>query len=172
MNSLSPLVAWLLVLGTTAAAAFLAVQQFRARAALPGDLSADDAAYFRAQFVRRLVGCALLLAVAGMIAGAYVGGLEARAEKLGDEFRGAGGDRVATPEQRQFQRLYATYWIVVLLLLFAVVMVAALDLYAIRRYGARHLQQIRDDRRAMLEREIANVRRERARRNGATNSDN
>lgn len=173
MNSLSPLVAWLLVIGIVGAATFLAVQQFRARASLPFELSSDDAAYFRAQFVRRLVGCVLLLIIAAMIAGAYVSGLEARAEQIGDVLRAdAGGDRQPTPEQKQFQSLYAGYWIGVLLLLLAVVIVAALDLYAIRRYGSRHLKQIRDDRRAMIEREIANYRRERGRRNGVGESEN
>jgi hypothetical protein len=32
---------------------------------------------------------------------------------------------------------------------------------AIRRYAARHSRRLRDDRRAMLERELANLRRER-----------
>ncbi len=169
MTSLSPLVAWLLVLGTAGVATFFAVQQFRVRATLPTNLTPDDATYFRNQFIRRLIGCALLLAIATMIAGAYVSGLEARAERFGDEMQAKAdaGNREPTPEQQQFRRTYAAFWIAVLLLLFAVLMVAAIDLYAIRRYGARHLKQIRDDRRAMLESELANYRRERTRRNGS-----
>ncbi|MFO0807100.1 MAG: hypothetical protein U0746_00590 [Gemmataceae bacterium] len=171
MNSLSPLVAWLLVTGTFAIGVVFSVQQWRCLRSLPGqtDLSLDDATYLRRQAYRRLVGCGLLFAIATMIAGSYIGGLEERADRLGNELRAKAeaGDRDRTPEQDDFKRTYASYWIAVLLLLFALLVVAAIDLYAIRRFSARHMKRIRDDRKAMIEQELAAYRRERARRNGS-----
>ena len=41
------------------------------------------------------------------------------------------------------------------------VLLAAADIWAIRRYSMRHFRQLRDDRRAMIERELAELRRER-----------
>lgn len=167
MNSLSPLVAWLLVFGTVGVAAVFAVQQFRTFTALP-DLPPEDVAYHRAQARRRLVGCALLVVIAALIAGSFLSGLEDRVEQLGNDIRAKAdaGDRQLAPEQEQLKTTYALYWIGVLLLLLALVIVAAVDLFAIRRFGARHMKKLRAERKEMIEREVAAYRRERARRNG------
>ena len=49
---------------------------------------------------------------------------------------------------------------------FVLVMTAALDYWAIRDYGARHMRQIREDRKAMIEHELAELRKARGYRNG------
>jgi len=64
-------------------------------------------------------------------------------------------------EQKQFRRWYVGYWISALLLLLAVVCLAGFDLWAIRRYGNRHMQQIRDDRKAMFQEELSRLRSQR-----------
>jgi hypothetical protein len=81
-------------------------------------------------------------------------------DQVGDDIqaRRAAGQEL-TPDQQQAQRFFAYYWIAVLGLLFALVVVAAVEMSAIRRYAARHFRQIRDDRRAMLEEELAKLRR-------------
>ena len=66
-----------------------------------------------------------------------------------------------TPEQEQAKQFFAYYWIAVLLQLLVLIILVAFELGAIRRYAARHSRQIRDDRRTMLERELAALRRER-----------
>jgi hypothetical protein len=165
VESISPLIAWLLVLLTLSVAAYFAwqqVQTLRGLAARTG-LPPEDRSYFRRQAWRRLVGCGLLLAVAILLANWYLSGIDARFDVLREQLQAqrAAGDHHLSPEQERAKRFFAYYWIAVLLLLLAVVTLAGIDLNAIRRYAARHSRRIRDDRRAMLESELANIRRDR-----------
>lgn len=165
MNAIAPLIAWLLVLVTLAVAAIFARQQIRTLRTLPKhtDMAPEDQRYFRRQAWRRLVGCALLAAVAGMMSGWYISDQDGGIDKLGDEVQAqhAAGEHNLTPEQEYAKRFYVYYVGTMLLLLLGLLMLAAVDLYAIRCYARRHSQKIRDDRRAMLERELAALRRER-----------
>ncbi len=167
MNSLSPLIAWLIVLFVLGVAAYFARQQVQTlRHSRREDLSPEDRRYFRRQVWRRLFGCALLVAIAVLIALSYVTGQEERIDALGDQIQAqvAAGERQLQPEQAALRRFYAWYWITVLLLLLALIGVATVDMLAIRRYGLRHFRKIRDDRRAMLEQHLAELRRERRQR--------
>ena len=47
------------------------------------------------------------------------------------------------------------------LVLLTLVCLAFFDLFAIRRFGRRHYRQIQDDRRAMIERQVALLRTQR-----------
>src|SRR5437868_15107978 len=95
----------------------------------------------------------------------YVSRLDVRIDELGDALRAqrAAGEHRLTPEQEQARRFFVCYVSGMLLLLLALLILAAIDILAIRRYAARHTRQIRDDRRAMLERELDALRRGRGR---------
>jgi hypothetical protein len=165
VESLSPLIAWLLVLVTLGVAGYFAWQQRRTLRELPqrSDLAPEDRTYYHRQAWRRLLGCGLLLIVAVMLSSWYLLGIDAKFDELRDVLQAqrAGGDLGLRPDQEQAKRFFAYYWIVVLLLLLAIVTLAGIDMNAIRRFAARHARRIRDDRRAMLERELSSLRRER-----------
>jgi H+/Cl- antiporter ClcA len=169
VNTLSPFLAWLLVVLTLGIAAFFAWQQFRSLAWLKAnpELSDEDQRYFRKQAIRRLIGCGLLVAVSGMIAAYYVSGLDDWTTRVGEQVAEKGADVVKNdPEVQRMKDVFRWYAITVLLLLLALVIVAALDYWAIRGYGLRHMKQISSDRKAMLERELAELRKSRGYRNG------
>jgi hypothetical protein len=131
------------------------------------NLSPEDRSYFHRQAWRRLVGCALLVILAGMLAGYFLF-LEEPARHLADQGQAArerDETPVLDPAQRGFLNVYAAYVILALLVLMAIVFTAAFDLLAIRRYGLRHHRQIQADRRAMIERQAARLR---SQRNGHT----
>jgi ABC-type Fe3+ transport system permease subunit len=112
---------------------------------------------------RRLLMSLLLLLLGGMLTAALVY-LEAPAQRLADqrEAQEQQGDfSPLSPEQRPFARFYLSFWLVFLLILMAVVLLAALDLWSIRRYGLRQHRKLIADRRAMIEREVARLRQER-----------
>jgi hypothetical protein len=151
-------------------AAYFARRQWQTLRSLRTDTeqSPEDRAYHLAQAWRRLIGCALMLAFAGMLAGWYVLGLSRQAEELRQEGRDAAVVQEEpagefTPEQRRVYRLVSAYWIIAILLLMAMVALACSDIWAIRRYGMRHLRRIQSDRKAAIEKEIAAYR---SRRNG------
>lgn len=167
MNSVSPLVAWLLVVLCFAIAGVFAWQQLRTLGRLrrETDLPVADRTYFRRQAVRRLVGCGLLIAIGGLIGGSYISGQEEWVDRLG-QVAPAEEPAAADPDLQQKKRLYIWYWIAVLVLLLALVIVAAIDFFAIRSYGARHFRRLYADRKAMLEKELAELRKARGYRNG------
>jgi hypothetical protein len=131
--------------------------------ALPrqANLSSEDRRYFRNQAWRRLVGCALMFILAGLLAGWFLLGLNETASRLADRAKGAGaGAPPLTPEEEHSLRVCAYYLGGLLLVLLATVGTAWLDFWAIRRYGLRHRRQIQDERRAMIERQVARLRQE------------
>ena len=158
MDSIEPLIAWLLVAACVGAAGIFGWQQVATlrRLRAEPDMPTDDRTYFRRQAIRRLIGCGLLVAIGGLIAGSYVSGQEAWVAEL--KTPSPKVDPAAPPpdpDVQQRKRAYVWYWIAVLLLLLALVIVAALDFLAIRGFGARHLRRLYADRKAMLERELA-----------------
>ncbi|HEY1378554.1 MAG TPA: hypothetical protein VGF55_17270 [Gemmataceae bacterium] len=161
---MAPLVAWLLVLLTLAVAGVFARQQVNTLRGLPArtEVSEEDRTYFRRQAWRRLVGCVLLVAIAAMMSVWFLSGQHIRIDEVGDDIQARkAAHEQPTLEQEQARRFFAYYWISVLSLLMVLVILAVIDLNAIRRFAARHVRQIRDDRRAMLERELAELRRQR-----------
>lgn len=156
------LYAFLIVVILLALAVFFGVRQVRLLRTLVGhpELAAEDRVYHRRQAWRRLMGCGLMVLFAAMLAGWYVFGLNQRAEELRAEGRAAAGAGF-TEEQQRYVNLFSTYWMIATLVLVIMVCLALVDLWAIRRYGLRHLRQIQSDRRAMLEQEMANLRSQR-----------
>lgn len=145
-------------------AAFFGVRQVKLLQALPraADLSAEDRRYHRSQAWRRLVCCALMVMFAVMLAGWYGFGLNQRAEEMRAEGKASvEGGAVLTPEQQRAINLFSIYWMIATLTVLAMICLALVDLWAIRRFGLRHIRQIQSDRRAMIEQEMANLRSQR-----------
>ena len=124
--------------------------------------------YFRRQAYRRLAGCVLMVAIAGMMTGWYVNGYDANMDAIGAarDAQKAAGDPRLKPEHESAGRFFVYYVNTMLLLLLALLILAGFDLLAIRRFALRHSRAIQDDRRAMLEHELENLRREKRPRSG------
>lgn len=151
-------VAWIVVAVTLVAALALGYRQLRVIAWLKANevsLSPEDLQYHRWSIRRRLAGCFLLVLLAAMIAGIYWFNIASGLEKLmalGDKVKGTGQKLNAEQEAFLYNAMrYVASLLIVLMLIFFLV---GWDILAIRRYGIRHRQRIRDDRRAMLERQL------------------
>jgi hypothetical protein len=167
VNPLTPAIAWLLVLALLGVAGYFSWQQVQSLRALPRlvGLQPEDRRYLRNLAIRRITGCLCLVGIAVLIGAAFVSGLEARVQEISDQ-RGAlpeGPKPALNEEQGAAVRLYAAYAVSLLLLLLGVVFLAAVDVWAIRRYGIRHYRRIQGDRRAMMERQLRQLRIERGR---------
>lgn len=130
------------------------------------DLPPEERRYVRTQAWLRITCCALMLVLAGLVAGAYASGMEARANDLGKAMqaqRDRGEEVVISPEDKMFRKLYGGYWSGTMLVLLAVVLLAGIDIGLIRRFQRRSLAKINADRREMLEEQVAILR---SRRNG------
>lgn len=121
----------------------------------------DDRNYLTNQAYRRIVTGCLLLGLAGMLSGAYVSGMERRAEKLGDQQRPLdeeGRKQRMADEDKDFVRFYAIWWIGILVLLFLVVSLAIVDIWATRRYAWSQIKRIKSEHQTVLERDLAMYR--------------
>jgi len=146
------------------------VRQVRALRRLRGspDLADDERAYQRQQARRRLAGSLLMFLLCALLA-CYLVFLEAPAQQLAEQRDAARREAAQanrnetppTPAEDLIARFFAGFWVFFLLVLLAVVVLAALDLWATRRYAVRERQKIRDERRAMVAEELARLRRER-----------
>jgi ABC-type Fe3+ transport system permease subunit len=126
-------------------------------------MALEERSHQRRQAWRRLVTCALMFVLALMLAAALLF-LEAPAQHLADEraaLEGQANPPPLTPQQLPFARFYGVFWIAFLLVLMAIVLLAALDLLATRRYGLRQHRRLQADRRAMIEHELSRLRQER-----------
>lgn len=152
------IVAWIVVGVTVAAAILLGYHQLRVRRWLKqheASLSSEDVSYYRWSIGRRLTGCVLLMLLAAMIAGIYWFNIASGLEELmalGNQVKDSG--QKLTAEQEAFVYSSMRYVASLLIVLMLIFFLAGWDMMAIRRYGNRHRQRIRDDRRAMLERQL------------------
>jgi hypothetical protein len=124
----------------------------------------DERVFLRRQAWRRLVNSGFMIALAGLLIGAYAVGLPQRADEIGKQREREAVDGQKPPlteEQRDFGRLFGGYLIGFLALLALVVILAGLDYFATRRYAFAQLRRIQIDRRAMLERQMTRWREER-----------
>jgi nicotinamide riboside transporter PnuC len=124
----------------------------------------EDRWYFRNQAWRRLVGCVLMICLALLLAGWFLLGLEDLTNQLMQQSHEAAATQEKpqmNPQQRRILYISGLYMVFTLFVIFAIVCTVALDVVAIRRYGLRHLRQIQDDRRAMIEQQAARLRSER-----------
>lgn len=154
----------LLIIVLVGLAGFTAWRQWQTIQSQKGEieLSLEDRLFFRRQVRRRLWCAGLMLVLAGLLALSFI--LEGPANQLvaqGEAARERGQEQRFDPEQERFFHLWSSFWIVTLLVLLGIIVLAGLDLVAIRHYGRRHLRQIQADRRAMIEDQIARVRSQR-----------
>lgn len=155
--------------GLALLALWFAWRQWRllAWAGTQADLSADDRRFHTRMALRRLVGCLLMLALAALLAGLFgMGILERLDEIMVDGGQAKKEGRKLSPEQADFVWFSMKYVGVTASALFGLLAVAFVDVMAIRRWGNRHRKRIRDDRAAMLERQLPLLRRERDLRRG------
>ncbi len=121
----------------------------------------EECRYERRKAWRRLVSCGLMLVMALLVTGLQF--YAAPARHIADERGPLGVDEVPdlTAQEKTFLRVYFGSWIAVLLLLLVVLALAALDLWATRRYGLRQYRKLSEDRRAMVRRQADRLRQER-----------
>jgi len=142
-------------------AGFYAWQQVHVlRRVRAGESGGEEGIYLRRQAWRRLVGSALMVLLAVLLAGALLF-LEVPAQQLADRVDAASPQAVEGAEQKAFGNFYGYYWLVFLLLLLGLVLLAGVDLWAVRRFGRRELRRLQDDRRAMIARQSALLRQRR-----------
>src|SRR5262249_19767672 len=125
------------------------LQTLRADETLPP----EDRRYVRSQALRRLGGSGLMVVLAALLTGWFLLGLGDRAHELGERNeaqRARGEQPVFDAEQRHFVQVTTWYVITILLVLLGSLGLAAVDLWAIHRYGQRHRRQIQADRREMI----------------------
>jgi hypothetical protein len=126
------------------------------RLAARGHVPSDERAYLRNKYRRRLLTGFVLVAVGGLIGGAYLSGLERQADALGEPRTADGQPKPEmTPEQRQFVRLWGLYWIGVIVLVFSLVGLALLDAVSTRRFWLSQLRNLREEHQTKLRRDLA-----------------
>jgi hypothetical protein len=122
-------------------------------------LASDDRKYFRGVCQRRTLNGVLLLILAGMLSGAYLSGGQQELNRIaGLPVQDPPGER--TPEDDEFVKAWAIYWIVVLVVLFAVIVIAVADYTATSLYARQQLRRIRNEQRTLLERDLAVYRQQ------------
>jgi hypothetical protein len=121
------------------------------------DVPAEDRDYLRGQAHRRLLGCALMVLLAGLLAGWYILGPDEQTVRLVQQ----ANQNALNPQQQRMLSRGVTCVTALLLVLVALVAVAAADYVAIRRFGLRHYRRIQADRREMIERELSQLRSDR-----------
>lgn len=129
----------------------------------------EERQYYRWRSYRWLFGCLLLLALAVQLGGlSWFGVLEgldrleeAAAAAKENDLPVQGVEGRATPEQKETVRFLMTYVGGIALVVFVLLIIAFVDIMATRRYGMRQRKRIRDDRQAMLARQLPLLRRER-----------
>jgi hypothetical protein len=157
---------WLavLVVGVAGAAvvfAFRQIQTLRGVRQQP-EMGADEVRYLTRRSYARLVGSALLLVLAVLLAGLHFFHILDRLDALvaaGPQAKAEG--KQLTPEEHDFVNFAYTYVGVIALVVLLLLVGSFFDTLATRRYGMRQRKRIRDDRRAMLEEQLARLREER-----------
>jgi hypothetical protein len=127
------------------------------------DLPGAETRYVRRQAWRRLAGCVLMLVMAGLLAFVliYMEGPVQEVAYLREAKRAAGLPHIPAQDETDLLNRWVGSWIAILLMLMAVIFLAAWDLWATRLYGVREFRKIQADRRAMIERQAARMRRQR-----------
>lgn len=139
------------------------VRQVRELRRLRGlTLPEEEMRYERRKAWRRLVSSGLTLILAILLGGQLLLH-EPDAGRLAQEREGydATNAPAFTDEQKLFLRIWGGTWIALLLVLLAVLILAAIDLWATRRYALKQYRKIQADRRAMIQRQTARLRQER-----------
>jgi hypothetical protein len=123
------------------------------------DLSPDERGYLRAQAWRRLACCALMVILAGLLAGSYF--FEGPRLEWEEVRKQAAPGEEPQDEYRTFARYFVLYLIMILLVLLLLLVLMVVDVFAIARFAARQHRKLREDYRAALQSEITRLRGER-----------
>jgi len=136
-------------------AIFFGLRQRHTLAQLRHDtqLSITDRRYFVKQVRRRLTCSFLMIVFAALLVGQFF------MEDIND-LRPPQGQEL-TEEAKDSLRLITWYWIVMLCVLLAILILAIFDFRATGRYGLRRVRELEHDRRAVLEMEAAKLRHRR-----------
>jgi hypothetical protein len=131
----------------------------------PELIPSDERRYLGRQARLRLINSAFMLVLAGLLANAYLGGVEKQAGLLTQRIdaKQAGTLEISAEERetdREFFRYYSYYWIAVLSVLFIILAIAVADLMTTRSYAWGQLTRIRKENRDLLERDLAMYRQQ------------
>ncbi|MBM4072005.1 MAG: hypothetical protein FJ271_24230 [Planctomycetes bacterium] len=145
-------------------ALFFARAQFKTLASLrrQSGLAVDDRLYLRKQAIRRLLCCFLMVVFASMLAGWFF--LEERLsrplneEELELRAKARPQELVHHRGKEQTLRVITVYWAAALIVLFAMLLLAAIDLMATARFGFRHYRQLEAEKKSIIEDEVARWR--------------
>jgi hypothetical protein len=137
--------------------------QLRGMAALKArsHVPSDELAYLRGRHRRRLITGGLIAVIGGLIAGAYLSGLEPGIDALlappepTDPPADPDQKRELTPEQKGLVKVWGGYWTGVVILVLVVLGFAFADAMATRRYAVQQYRLIREDHEAKLRRDLA-----------------
>lgn len=165
MNNLNPetLSALVIVVALLGLAGYFAWRQWRTLRQLPGreDISAEEKQFQRSQAWRRLFTSVVMVVMAGLLIGTYGMGQEERAEKLAQPGQVHPDPERHRQELQDFLTQYGWFWVIFGLLLLSLVVLAFVDVIALRRFARAQFRRIQTERRAMIERELSQLRRER-----------
>jgi len=144
---------------------YFIVRQRQALRNLKGDvvLSVEDRRYLEKQAKRRIVNSILMFVFAGFLLG-WV--FLAPTLPAVEEGQAAAEKKPLDEDQKARVRLATYYWILALVVLFAILILACADFLATARFGLRHQRQLQGERRAVIEEEIERLRQFRRERNG------
>jgi H+/gluconate symporter-like permease len=154
----------LIVVATAGLGGYYAWRQWQALRRLRADAALDDEehAFQRNQAWRRLTGAVLLLLIAAVFVGVLLFEVPAaRLVRVGEINVEQQEQRQFNEPEKEFVRLWGGSVIVLLLLILGLIGIAGYEMFAIRRYSLHHMRRIQDERRAMIARETARLRRER-----------
>jgi hypothetical protein len=148
----------LLVLLLLGLAGFYSWRQIRMLRTLARDhsFSTDERRYLQRQAWRRIACSVLMVIFAGLLVGSYF--VEGNLDSLHQE---AGQSSKPNSEQREFIYFYSSYWIVGILLFFGILVLAALDLFATRRFTLGQVKQMQDSHQVLLDQQAARLRGQR-----------
>jgi hypothetical protein len=156
---------WVLVLSgvLVALAGYFGWRQWQALRELPRrNLPPDERAFYRRQAYRRTFCSALMVVLAGLLVGTVF--MESEYQDVTrqvSERNERGGGAPAEQEEKQFVRFFAGYWIGLLLVLFVLLALAAVDFWALTRFGLRQHRRLEADHRALLEKQLQELRHNR-----------
>jgi hypothetical protein len=126
------------------------------------DLPSEEDVFLRRQAWRRLVNSGLMVVLAGLL-GSNLVWVEGRVQQVAEQHEGftKENDPGLTPQEGDLVHLWVGLVIAMLVVLFAVLLVAAVDLFSTRRYARQAYRKLQADRRAMIERQVTRMRQER-----------
>lgn len=133
-----------------------------------GEPPTDDAVMLKKSAVRRLIVSVFLIFAGVMIAATYLTGLAAEMERIGVEREQIAAEARGplSDAEKQSVRSFTYLWIAALCCVGVAVLLIGYDMYHVRKHWTKSLERLRDDRRAMLDRQLSRLRAERGYTNG------